>query len=186
MKGPSIYWDLAFWGNNITSLLVRGNAVNESVLVYLGKGTQPCFYMGFFWPPWPCSEASLPQTQGTAVGVTHAFANPEDHFCQCSCFCKPTWKTVLAAHGDWGIRKRFKWTGWKCWNDREEVMDGREELKRKAHCIGNGREELKGKGRSNERDEKELKRKERSNEWQGRVATKGWTQWNGRVDRKGR
>ena len=53
-------------------------------------------------------------------------------------------------------------------------MDGREELKRKAHCIGNGREELKGKGRSNERDEKELKRKEGSNEWKGRVATKGF------------
>ena len=32
-------------------------------------------------------------------------------------------------------RKRFKWTGWKCWNDGEEVMDGREELKRKARCI---------------------------------------------------
>ena len=32
-------------------------------------------------------------------------------------------------------RKRFKWTGWKRWNDGEEVMDGREELKRKARCI---------------------------------------------------
>ena len=58
------------------------------------------------------------------------------------------------------------------------IMDGREELKRKARRIGNGREGLKGKGRSNEGMKKELKRKEGSNgnEWKGRVATKGRTQ----------
>jgi hypothetical protein len=61
MKGPSIYWDMAFRGNNITSLLVRGNAVNESVLVYLGKGTQPCFYMGFSDPHDPAQKPACPK-----------------------------------------------------------------------------------------------------------------------------
>ena len=47
--------------------------------------------------------------------------------------------------------RRGKWTGWKRWNDWEEVTNGREELKlRKERRIGNRREELKS---WNEREE---------------------------------
>ena len=89
------------------------------------------------------------------------------------------------------MKGRGKWTGWKRWNDGEEVTNGREELKR-FETEGTTYREQKGRVETKEvangitKSWSERKEATKGYEWKGRVATKRRAQWNGRVDRKGR